>query len=127
MRVKATKPRDPAVEAYVKGQKGEVGETTRWLVDLVRETVPASTEAMYHGSPKFCLPDGTWFCYVATYTRHVNLGFVQGTTMDDPDGLLEGTGKRLRHVRLEGPRAVPKTKLVRLLKQAAKAAAVTPA
>jgi hypothetical protein len=127
MRVKAAKPRDPAVEAYVKEQEGALGETTRFLVDLVRATVPASTEAIYHGSPKFCVEDGTVFCYVAAYTRYVNLGFIQGATMDDPDGLLEGTGKGLRHVKIEGPKAVPKAKLVKLLKQAAKAAAVKPA
>jgi hypothetical protein len=32
--------------------------------------------------------------------RHVNLGFTTGARVRDPDGLLEGTGKNLRHVKL---------------------------
>ena len=122
MRVKKALPRDPAVEAYVEEQTGVVGETTRWLVDLVRGTVKDSTEAIHHGSPKFCAPDGTVFAYVAAYTSYVNLGFVEGAQMDDPDGLLEGTGKGLRHVKVRAPGAIPKTKLVKLLKDAAKRA-----
>src|SRR5690349_13038712 len=124
MRVKAARPRDPAVEAYVAEQEGLVGETTRWRVDLVRGAVPSSTEASYHGSPKFCAPAGTVFCYVAAYSAYANLGFVEGAQMEDPDGLLEGTGKGLRHVKVGSPSAIPKAKLVKLVKQAARRAAV---
>lgn len=36
-------------------------------------------------------------CHVATYTKHVNLGFNRGTQLPDADGVLEGTGKLTRH------------------------------
>ena len=39
-------------------------------------------------------------CYVLPYQRWVNLGFYQGAGLPDPDGLLEGTGARLRHVKV---------------------------
>ncbi len=124
MRIQRARPRDPEVEAYVQEQPGALGETTRWLVDLVRGAVPASTEAIHHGSPKFCVGEGVVFCYVAAHSRHVNLGFVEGAQMSDPDGLLEGTGKGLRHVKVAAVGAVSKAKLARLVKQAAKRAAV---
>ena len=38
--------------------------------------------------------------YVAPFKAHVNMGFMRGTEQDDPSGLLEGTGKRMRHVKL---------------------------
>lgn len=122
MRIKNARPRDPAVEAYLASKAGTPGEACRWLVDLCRATVPGSLEAIYHGVPMFCTPDGALFAYVATHTRHANLGFVEGARLEDPDGLLEGTGKGMRHVKVAAPNAVPRAKLARLLKAAAKRA-----
>ena len=39
-------------------------------------------------------------CYLQPQSARVNLGFWHGTALPDPDGLLEGTGKRLRHVKV---------------------------
>ncbi len=39
------------------------------------------------------------YVYIALYKNHVNLGFYHGTALSDPADLLEGTGKRLRHVK----------------------------
>jgi hypothetical protein len=38
--------------------------------------------------------------YVLPYSKHVNLGFYQGASLPDPEGLLEGTGRNLRHVKV---------------------------
>ena len=40
------------------------------------------------------------FCWIAPARRHVSLGFYHGVDVPDPDGLLEGTGKRMRHVKI---------------------------
>ena len=40
------------------------------------------------------------YAYIAIYSKHVNLGFYHGATLKDPDGLLEGSGKLLRHVKI---------------------------
>jgi hypothetical protein len=40
------------------------------------------------------------FCHVAAYPGHVNLGFNRGAGLADPEGLLVGTGRSIRHVRL---------------------------
>ena len=39
-------------------------------------------------------------CYLQPQEGRVNLGFWHGTSVPDPDGLLEGTGKALRHVKV---------------------------
>ena len=39
--------------------------------------------------------------YIAVYTRHVNLGFQHGARMADPEGVLEGSGKQLRHISIK--------------------------
>jgi hypothetical protein len=43
------------------------------------------------------------FCYIGLYRNRVNLGFFYGADLEDPEGLLEGTGKKLRHVKVVDP------------------------
>jgi hypothetical protein len=40
------------------------------------------------------------FCHVAAYRGYVNLGFNRGAALEDPEGLLVGSGARIRHVRI---------------------------
>jgi hypothetical protein len=44
--------------------------------------------------------DDAAFGYVNAFSAHVNVGFFYGAALHDPAGLLEGTGKRMRHVKL---------------------------
>jgi hypothetical protein len=56
--------------------------------------------------------------YVAPQTRHVNLGLYHGASVVDPTGLLEGTGKRLRHVKIRSLAEATAAPLRRLIAQA---------
>ena len=47
-----------------------------------------------------CVSDAP-FAYVGVFKAHVNVGFFHGATLLDPARLLEGTGKRMRHVKLK--------------------------
>jgi hypothetical protein len=58
------------------------------------------------------------FCHIAVYSQHVNLGFDWGTELPDPHKLLEGTGKRTRHVALRNLSDVKDPRLGRLLRVA---------
>ena len=51
--------------------------------------------AMGYG-PTDRLKDG--ICHIAVYARHVNLGFNRGAALDDPYGMLQGSGKAIRHI-----------------------------
>jgi len=59
------------------------------------------------------------FCHVAVYREHVNLGFNRGAELQDPAGLLRGTGKLIRHVRLTSPDDLAKPDLTTLIEAAA--------
>lgn len=100
-------------------QTGDLAATVTMLVELLRETLPEHTEHIHHGAPWFYVR-GRPVAYVAAYSEHANLGFRYGAELEDPDGLLEGTGKSMRHVKVHGPRAIPRTQLVRLIEQAAR-------
>jgi hypothetical protein len=60
------------------------------------------------------------FCYVAFHKELVNLGFNQGAELPNPEGLLGGPGKTLRHAKISAPGDLEDPALRRLL-EAAKA------
>ncbi len=56
-------------------------------------------ELLHDGHPTACVGDAA-FAYTGAFKAHVNVGFFHGAELDDPAGLLEGSGKRMRHVKL---------------------------
>jgi hypothetical protein len=69
---------------------------------------------MHDGCPTACVDDAA-FGYVNAFKDHVNVGFFFGALLNDPAGLLEGTGKRGRHVKLRPGREVDSTALAQLI------------
>ncbi len=63
---------------------------------------------------------GQAFIHIATYANHVNLGFNQGASLDDEHGILAGTGKAIRHIRLDDDRTISDSQVKALIKQAVK-------
>lgn len=55
------------------------------------------------------------FCYLSVSKNHINIGFMYGAELPDPDGLLQGTGKLLRHVRITTPEELDNPSLRNLL------------
>ena len=58
------------------------------------------------------------YAYIAVYATHVNLGFYHGAVLTDRAGLLEGAGKRLRHLKLQDVPSTRKPAIATLLRQA---------
>lgn len=58
------------------------------------------------------------YAYIGVQGSHVNLGFYHGTSLPDPAGLLEGTGKELRHLKLRQVSEVRNSSVVALLREA---------
>ena len=59
-----------------------------------------SAVAIGYGTSKR-LSDGIF--HIAVYSKHVNLGFNDGATLDDPKGILLGSGSRIRHITIKAP------------------------
>ncbi len=62
------------------------------------------------------------FCHIAVYRRWVNLGFNRGSEIPDPQGLLEGTGRWVRHIRIESLDDLHDPRVGRFLRAAIQAA-----
>jgi hypothetical protein len=71
-------------------------------------------ELLHDGQPTACVGDAA-FAYVDAFRAHVNVGFFRGAEIADPDGLLEGVGKFMRHVKLGPDRDVDTTALRKLI------------
>lgn len=65
--------------------------------DTVEVARPGERSVAYGHGPKKM---SEAYVYLMPHARHLNLGFYHGVSMSDPEGLLEGTGKALRHVKL---------------------------
>jgi hypothetical protein len=92
--------RDPAVEAWLGRQSGPLGEIARTWFGRLRACGFDVLEMMHDGYPVVCVKDVP-FAYVNVFKAHANVGFYLGTELKDPAGLLEGEGKRMRHVKVK--------------------------
>jgi len=72
---------------------------------------------LHDGQPTACVADAA-FAYVDAFRAHVDVGFFRGAEIADPDGLLEGNGELMRHVKLEPGRDVDARALRRLIETA---------
>jgi hypothetical protein len=91
--------RDPAIDRWMKQHAGELGAIAQQWFEVMRNCGDEVRELLHDGCPTACLGDAA-FAYVNAFTSHVNVGFFQGAALPDPDRLLEGTGKFMRHVKL---------------------------
>ena len=91
--------RDPAVETWMARHAGELGVIARRWFDVLRGCGDDVRELLHDGHPTACVGEAA-FGYVNAFTAHVNVGFFRGAQIADPDGLLQGTGKFMRHVKI---------------------------
>jgi hypothetical protein len=93
------------------------------LRSFVLSMFPQSNELLYHThaltslfTVSLKMSDG--FCMLPMYTNHLNLGFNKGTLLNDPAGLLQGTGKLIRHIPVKGKEDYHNDRVMQLLKEA---------
>ena len=109
--------RDPAIDVWMKNHRGELGAIAHHWFEVIRKCGDEVRELLHDGCPVACLGDVP-FAYVNVFTSHVNLGFFQGATLPDPDRLLQGTGRFMRHVKLKPGTAVSAASLSALIEAA---------
>ena len=91
--------RDPALDAWFDGITDPFRMIVRPWFERMRECGPDVRELIHDGCPTACVGDAA-FAYVGAYKAHASIGFFHGAALPDPTGLLEGAGKRMRHVKV---------------------------
>ena len=105
--------------AYVRDDNPALQKVVRGVRSLVKAAVPGTKITVNSwGIPTFEKRDP--FCFYMVGKNHVTFGFHYGTSLDDPERLLEGTGKNLRHVKLRALEDLQKKGLKNLVLAAAR-------
>jgi len=117
MRFPSAVKRDPAVEVWMREHSGELGALAQRWFEVMRDCGSDVRELLHDGAPTACIGDAA-FAYVNAFKDHVNVGFFLGAQLVDPDGLLEGNGKFMRHVKLRPEREVNAGSLMKLIETA---------
>jgi hypothetical protein len=109
--------RDPLVEDWLRKHPGALGAIARHWLEALRNCGDDVRELLHDGQPTVCIGDAA-FAYVDAFRAHVDVGFFRGAELADPHGLLEGTGKFMRHVKLRPEREIDAGALMTLIESA---------
>jgi hypothetical protein len=100
MRFPEADVRDPEIDVWLNRESDELHSIAQKWFDRMRRCGGDVRELMHDGCPVACVEDAA-FGYVNIFKAHVNVGFFCGAVLPDRAGLLEGTGKYMRHVKLK--------------------------
>jgi hypothetical protein len=105
MRFPSSVRRDPGIVVWLHKHSGELGDIAQHWFEVMRACGDDVRELLHDGHPTACVTDAA-FGYVNVFKDHVNVGFFRGAEISDPHGILEGTGKFMRHVKLRPEKGV---------------------
>lgn len=117
MRFPSAVKRDPSVDAWMQEHSGPLGAIAQQWFEVMRNCGDDVQELLHDGHPTACIGDAA-FGYVNAFTNHVSVGFFLGPELEDPQRLLEGTGKFMRHVKLRPGQEVDSAALKMLVETA---------
>ena len=117
MRFPTSVKRDPAIQVWMREHSDELGAIAQHWFEVMRESGDDVRELLHDGHPTACVGDAA-FAYVNAFRAHVNVGFFRGAEIADPERLLEGTGKFMRHVKLRPESDVDAMALMQLIETA---------
>jgi hypothetical protein len=106
------------IDTYLEKKPAELAKIAEKLRKLVKRTVAGAMESVNPWRIPTFESNGP-MCFFMVGKNHVTFGFLRGTSLPDPAGLLEGTGKNLRHVKLKTADDVGKPALRKLIAAAA--------
>src|SRR4030095_14882330 len=92
--------RDPAIDVWLDAKPEELRSIAQKWFERMHACGHDVLELMHDGCPVVCVEDAP-FAYVNVFRAHVNVGFFHGAALEDPAGLLEGSGRFMRHVKLK--------------------------
>ena len=89
------------VDVYFKSLAPKLQKCAATLRQTIFEVAPDATEELKWSQP--CYGRVKDVCYISGAKDHITFGFFHGTELDDSHGRLQGTGKRMRHIKIKDP------------------------
>jgi hypothetical protein len=121
-------PTPRALLKFLKPYDREVRDLALQLRHVVLDEMGSCYENIYDAYSAVAIGYGTserlsdGIFHIAVYAKGVNLGFNQGATLEDPKGILEGKGSRIRHIKIRTPEDLQRPEIRSYLGRARKAA-----
>jgi hypothetical protein len=109
---------DKEINNFLDVYDPEVQAIAHELCRIVSDTAPDLKEEVKRGWKNITYSGKGVVCAVQPYSQYVSLHFYKGTELDDPNGVLQGGGKQLRHVKIPSLDAIDERVLAPLIKQA---------
>ncbi len=106
------------VDEYVKGLDREQAEIVSTLRQLIRAAAPTAAEAFKWSQPVY--EENGPFAYIKAFKNNVNFGFWRGIDIPDPLGIMEGSGGKMRHVKLTNLKEIRKKAFQDMVRSAVK-------
>jgi len=107
---------EKSVDGYIAGLEDWQAEIVTRVRIIVRQAAPAAKESYKWAQPVY--ESNGPFAYIKAFKSAVNFGFWRGVDLDDPQGLLQGTGDKMRHVKLASVDDIDEDQLARFVQQA---------
>lgn len=97
-----TTDNEQTIEKLIESFPTQIREIIETLRAVAKTNMPSANEFVYHNALNYKMSEspGTWVCYISAQRNYVRLGFYFGANLFDPKKLLEGTGKRMRHIKV---------------------------
>lgn len=117
-----------ALKTFLKPYDPEIRKLALALRVLVLEEMSPCYENIYDAYSAVAIGYGTsdrlkdGIFHIAVYSKHVNLGFNEGATLDDPEGILLGAGNRIRHITIKTPEDLQRPEIRSYIRRAWKKA-----
>jgi hypothetical protein len=104
------------IDDYVAALDGWRQAAASDLVAIVRESIPDAAGTIKWAQPVF-ESDGP-AVWIKAFPKTVSIGFWRGAELDDPDGLLEGDGDVMRHIKIREAMPIPRDAIAGYARQA---------
>src|SRR6266851_7206898 len=123
-----TYPPPAELKKFLKPYDREIQKLALQLRALVLEEMAPCYENIYDAYSAVAIGYGTserlrdGIFHIAVYSKHVNLGFNDGAALDDPKGILQGSGNRIRHITIKTPDDIARPEIRSYIRRARKKA-----
>jgi hypothetical protein len=106
------------VDEYIAGLEDWQAEVVVGVRKILLEAAPGASESINWAQPVY--ESHGPFAYIKAFKNNVNFGFWRGIDILDPDGILQGSGEKMRHVKLSGLDDIQEEKFKGFVQEATK-------
>ncbi len=114
----------PELDSFIARYTPDVEQQTHAAIAKMRKRLPDATVLVYDNYNALAVAFATdekvsnVILSITAYPRWVTLFFMYGVKLDDPDGLLEGSGNQIRSIRLSAPETLDDPRIEALIANA---------